>query len=841
MLLEEIQKALPDRYRVQRELGRGGMATVYLATDVSDSRDVAIKVLDSDLGHSIDAERFRREIEIAGKLTHPNILRAYDSGSNNGVHYYVMPLMTGDSLRDLLDKQPQMPVDQAIRLLAEVCDALTYAHEQGIVHRDIKPENILLQDGHAIVADFGIARLVAEGGTKLTATGLSIGTATYMSPEQFSGDKVDGRSDVYSLASMAYEMLVGAVPFDGPNAMAIMARVAMQPAAPIRLVRPSVPEYVEEAILHALEKIPADRIQSVAEFKDAITTGKNSGKFTRTTRTYTPGFVPVQEAPKRAWTGRRIAALAAALLVTLALGVAGARVAMGPKARGPLAAGEADPKRIGVLYFADGSPNGSLRFLADGLTESLIDQLDRVPTLDVVSRDGVRPFRGVAFSSDSVQKALKVGTIVRGEVDPTPKGAQVTVRLVDAMAGSDIARKSFDVDTANVLAAQEQLARQVSDFLRENLGLEVKLKESRGATKNSQAWTLVQRAEKRHKDADSLFAAAQGPAAEKVLAGVDAELQRAQAIDPSWPQPAVLRAGVAYRLARAAKDRPDVARAAVDSGMMRVAEALKLDPRSADALELRGELHYARLAEHLVPEGLLSKAQLDSAEQDLRAAVEINKAQAGAWVTLSRLAYRKQDMAYASRAAQQAYEADAYLSNAREVLVRLFWTTHDTEVFPDAARWCATGHARFPRDPDFVKCRIWMMTTKGTTPDPDKAWRDLDSLKAITPASAWPYESRDGQIIVAFVLAKAGLADSARHVLLKARATPEIDPTRELMSREAIVRVALKDYDEAVRLLESYLQLNPEHRKGFATNTSLWWRDPVLQGNPRFKALIAGA
>ena len=841
MLLEEIQSALPDRYRVQRELGRGGMATVYLATDVPESRDVAIKVLDSDLGHSIDAERFRREIDIAGKLTHPNILRAFDSGSANGVHYYVMPLMTGESLRELLDKQSQMPVDQAIQLLSEVCDALTYAHDQGIVHRDIKPENILLQDGHAVVADFGIARLVAEGGTRLTATGLSIGTATYMSPEQFSGDKVDGRSDLYSLASMAYEMLVGAVPFDGPNAMAIMARVAMQPVAPIRLVRPSVPEYVEEAILHALEKIPADRIQSVAEFKEAITTGKRTGTFTRTTRAYTPGFVPVVEPERRSRGGKRAVAAAAAILVTLALGVGGARLVMTPKVRGALAPGEADPKRISVLYFADGSPNGSLRFLADGLTESLIDQLDRVPTLDVISRDGVRPFRGMAFSSERVQKALKVGSIVRGEVDPTPKGAQVTVRLVDAMAGSDIARKSFDVDTANVVEAQEKLARQVSDFLRENLGLEVKLKESRGATKNSQAWTLVQRAEKRHKDADSLFAAAQGPAAEQVLAEVDAELQRAQAIDPSWPQPAILRAGVAYRIARAAKDRPDVARAAVDSGLVRVAEALKLDSRSPDALELRGELRYARFVEHLIPDGAQAKAQLDSAEQDLRAAVEINKTQAGAWVTLSRLAYNRQDMAYASRAALQAYESDVYLSDAREVLVRLFWTTHDTEVFPDAARWCATGHARFPTDPFFVKCRIWMLTTKGTTPDPDKAWRDLDSLKAITPATAWPAESREGQIIVAFVLAKAGLVDSARHVLVRARATSEIDPTRELMSREAIVRVALHDYDEAVRLLESYLQLNPEHRKGFSSNTGLWWKDPALQNNPRFKALIAGA
>src|SRR3954469_6658027 len=272
--LEELKIALPDRYRIQREIGRGGMAVVYLAEDIPHGRDVAVKVLSPELTSSIDAERFRREIQIAARLSHPNILPAYDSGSADGLLYYVMPFVDGESLRARITRESQLPIDDAIALISEVADALAHAHAQDVVHRDIKPENILIQSGHAVVADFGIARLVHDSATdKLTATGMSIGTAEYMSPEQFSGEKVDGRSDVYSLACVLYEMLVGQVPFTGPNAMAIMARHTMQAVPSIRLVRSTVPDDVEAVILHALEKTPADRFAAVDEFKDALLSG----------------------------------------------------------------------------------------------------------------------------------------------------------------------------------------------------------------------------------------------------------------------------------------------------------------------------------------------------------------------------------------------------------------------------------------------------------------------------------------------------------------------------------------------------------------------------------------
>jgi serine/threonine-protein kinase len=844
--LEELQIALPDRYRIQREIGRGGMAVVYLAEDVPHGRDVAVKVLSPELTSTIDAERFRREIQIAARLSHPNILPAYDSGIANGLLYYVMPFVQGESLRARLDRESQLPIEEAIAITCEVADALSYAHGQGVVHRDIKPENILLQSGHAVVADFGIARIVEESGAqKLTATGLSIGTAAYMSPEQFTGEKIDGRSDLYSLACVLYELLVGQVPFTGPNAMAIMARHTMQAVPSIRLVRSTVPEDVEAVIMHALEKTPADRFATVDEFKDALLSGNHgmTSAFAKGTTMYTAAYRAAHG--RRGWNRRRSMVGAAVLVLLAGSSVVAARGVLGKQTNS--AAGvinpDADPNHLGVLYFADESKDGSLRFLADGLTESLIDELSRVPALYVVSKNGVRPYRGQSLDGvpDSLQRALKIGTVVRGEVEPTARGARVTVRLTDAVSGSEIKRDWFDVDTANAMAAQAELSRRVAEFLRKHLGDEVKLRESRAGTSSSEAWTLVQRAEKTRKDADSLLAVRQDSAALVRLADADRQLAQAARLDVRWGQPWLTRAAIAYQRARASREQPALATAAVDSGMAFVERALDVDARSADALELRGKLEFLRVDQRLVPEGPQYSRLLDAAEKDLRAAVQENSSQAGAWATLSRLAYKRQSPQEALLAAQAAYKADAYLSNAREILARLFWTSHDTENFPDAARWCEEGRRRFPADAFFVECRLWMLTTKNMKPVPADAWRQLDTLRAITPPNRWEYEKRMGQLLVAGVLAKAELRDSAQRVLDRAKPTPDLDPERELLGTQVVVRLFLKDYDRAMDDLTAYLAAHPDHRKGLATNTSPWWRDPAVQENPRFKALIAGA
>ncbi|HET9132829.1 MAG TPA: serine/threonine-protein kinase, partial [Gemmatimonadales bacterium] len=270
--LDRLRTALADRYRLDRELGAGGMATVYLAHDLKHDRDVAIKVLHPDLGAALGAERFLSEIRTTARLQHPHILPLLDSGEADGLLYYVMPLVTGETLRARLERDRQLPVDEAIRTAREVADALGYAHGLGVIHRDIKPENILLQGGHALVADFGIALAVATaGGQRMTQTGLSLGTPQYMSPEQAMGERaIDARSDLYALGAVTYEMLVGEAPFTGPTVQAIVARLITEEPRAIAAQRKAVPEHVEAAVLRALEKLPADRFASAAEFAAAL-------------------------------------------------------------------------------------------------------------------------------------------------------------------------------------------------------------------------------------------------------------------------------------------------------------------------------------------------------------------------------------------------------------------------------------------------------------------------------------------------------------------------------------------------------------------------------------------
>src|SRR5712691_7251535 len=272
-LLARLRAGLADRYRVERELARGRTAVVFLAQYLRHDRSVAIKVLHPELAAAVGAERFLREIQLAARLQHPHIVALHDSGETDGLLYFVMPYVEGESLRDRLEREPQLPVPEALRVAGDVAQALTYAHALGVVHRDIKPENILLENGHALVADFGIARAIsAAGSERLTETGIALGTPAYMSPEQGAEDGVvDGRSDLYALGCVAYEMLVGAPPFTGPTAQAILARHAVDPVAPIRTVRDTVPPGVERAVLKALAKVPADRHAGATEFAQELT------------------------------------------------------------------------------------------------------------------------------------------------------------------------------------------------------------------------------------------------------------------------------------------------------------------------------------------------------------------------------------------------------------------------------------------------------------------------------------------------------------------------------------------------------------------------------------------
>jgi len=300
---ERLTAALSDRYRLERELGAGGMATVYLAEDLKHHRQVAIKVLRPELAALLGAERFLKEIETTATLQHPHILPLLDSGQADGLLYYVMPFVEGESLRDRLNRERQLPVEEAIRIAIEVATAIDYAHRHNIIHRDLKPENILLQDGQALVADFGIALAVSTtAGDRLTSTGLSVGTPAYMSPEQAAGERtLDSRSDIYALGCVLYEALAGEVPYPGPTIQSITARKLSQPVPSLRAVRGTVSAGLEAVISRALASVPADRFGTGRELAEALRAVERPGA--------TPVSVPsaaVARAPARLRSGSRL-------------------------------------------------------------------------------------------------------------------------------------------------------------------------------------------------------------------------------------------------------------------------------------------------------------------------------------------------------------------------------------------------------------------------------------------------------------------------------------------------------------------------------------------------------
>src|SRR5437870_309573 len=343
-LLAVLRDALADRYAVERELGRGGMATVFLAEDVKHRRPVAIKVLHPELAAAVGADRFLREIEIAARLQHPHILPLYDSGTAGGFLYYVMPYVEGESLRDRLEREKQLPLEDTLRIVGEVAGALAYAHSHGVVHRDIKPENVMLSGGTAVVTDFGIARAVTAAGDarQLTQTGTVIGTPAYMSPEQATGSaEIDGRSDQYSLACVVYEMLVGEPPFTGPTPQAVMARHSLDAVSPPSIVRASIPDAVEDALLRALGKTPADRFSTTALFAEALARPSAATG-------------PLRRSTRPALTARRVPrmVLAGGAVVILALVLWLAKVVTSRGRGGCAAAGGAlDPRQLGGACF----------------------------------------------------------------------------------------------------------------------------------------------------------------------------------------------------------------------------------------------------------------------------------------------------------------------------------------------------------------------------------------------------------------------------------------------------------------------------------------------------------
>ena len=478
------------------------MAVVYLAHDVRHDRSVALKVLNPDLAHALGAERFEREIHVAARLQHPHILTVLDSGETAGQLWFTMPFVSGESLRVRIDREAQLPVAAAIAIAREAADALDYAHRHGVVHRDIKPDNILLTEGHALVADFGIARALASGGDdRLTATGTSIGTAAYMSPEQAAGEReVDARSDIYSLAIVLYEMLAGVTPFAAATPQATIARRFTETPALLQSLRDTVPEHVERAVARALSRTAADRFDTAREFRDAL----GEPAVSSTTVTVPPAAVtrprlsPLQRV-------RRTPSLI--ILMTGLLIGSGALFAWSRSGRhsaGPeTPAAEASlsgaaPVRIAVLPF-ENMGDTSDGYFADGLTEAVRGKLAGIEGFQVIARTSSEQYRGGMTPPAQVADELNVDYLLTGTVrwvknaDGTSR-VQVRPELVEIGDGTAHTRwgDAFNAPLDDVFQVQEQIADRVSGALDVALGTPDKQRLAERPTQDIAAYTANQ-------------------------------------------------------------------------------------------------------------------------------------------------------------------------------------------------------------------------------------------------------------------------------------------------------------------------------------------------------------
>jgi serine/threonine-protein kinase len=442
-----LTAALADRYRIDRELGQGGMATVYLAEDLKHHRKVAIKVLREDLAASMGSARFLREIEIAAQLQHPNILPLLDSGDADGFLYYVMPYVTGQSLRERLAREGELPVHEAVRLISEVVDALAYAHEHGVVHRDIKPDNVMISGRHALVADFGVAKAVTEatGRSTVTTLGVAVGTPAYMSPEQAAADPhIDQRSDIYAVGAMAYELLTGRPPFVGATPQQVLAAHVTEAPDSVAKRRPGIPPALEAVVMRCLAKRPADRWQTAGELHAAL----------EPIATPSSGITPTQTQPVRAMRmPRRLPWIAAAAVLAI-VAVVASRLVRGH-------GGGATVRTVAVLPFDNASRDTAFDYLADGIANDVRSGLMKLPGLSVKARTSSEAAKGKPLHD--VGTMLNVGVVLQGAFRHAADKTTVTVDLVNVADETALWSGSYVLPAdGNFAAAQDSITAAVA-------------------------------------------------------------------------------------------------------------------------------------------------------------------------------------------------------------------------------------------------------------------------------------------------------------------------------------------------------------------------------------------
>ena len=840
--LASLQTALAGRYSFERELGRGGMATVFLARDLTHDRHVAVKVLLPELAVTLGVERFFREIEVGTMLQHPRIVGVIDSGQQDGILYYTMPYIEGQTLRDRLNREKQLPVEDVISIAQQVADALAYAHTKGVIHRDIKPENILLDKTGALVADFGIARAVSvAGGENLTRTGMAVGTPTYMSPEQAMGSRdVTPESDIYSLACVVYELLAGQPPFTGPTAMALLARHSLDNVPSLKIVRGTVPDAVEDAIVRAMAKVPADRFRTATDFANALTDHAGAARRRQDSLKAKAIAAETVEGPALGAKPKRKGLMVGIAAAVLALGGAGGFFAW-QRNKGTNTAADLEAKKhIAVMYFEDRSPGKQLGHVADGITEALITELSAVKELKVISRNGVAAFKGQPATPAIAEQLGGVGTFVTGSISPAAGGKiRVALQLVDAKTSEQLEETRVEQMPDKLLEVQDSLAHNMSLFLREHVGNEIRELASRSGTRNAAAWDAMQRARLTIGEIDALIRQRQVPAAFQKITEADQALAKVEEADKDWRDPVDERAWLAYKAARLIPPSDPNLLKTIDDGIAHAERALKMSASDTSAIEARGTLIYWKWLNNLAKNEAEAKALFDAAEKDLTTATG-DVRRASAFNTLSHLLLNKGELANGKMAAERAFSADPYLTDVDRTVHRLVQTSLDLEDVTEAKKWCDVGRSRFPENYRFSECQLWLYAMPSpTAPNIADAWAKYDEVVKNTPETLKRFISLKGKMIVALALVRANQLDSAKALAAASQGDKVLDPRGELTNLAVIVYAQSGDKDTAQNLYAKYLAANPA-QPAFAARDDAWWlRD--LRTDPRWKKLVGAA
>jgi serine/threonine-protein kinase len=766
---------LGGRFRVEREIGRGGMATVYLAEDVRHRRRVALKVLLPDLAESLGADRFRREIAVVASLTHPHILPLYDSSADtiDGPPFFVMPFVEGETLRERMTRE-RLSLADAVRITIEVAEALDHAHRRGIVHRDVKPENILILEGHAVVTDFGIAHAVREaGGDRLTQTGILLGTPRYMSPEQVDGVRViDGRSDIFSLGIVLYELLTGENPFVSASVTSTLSRIAtVMPESP-RIRRPDVSETLASIVLATLAKDPGERPVTGATLAAALRATPEASGIAR-------------RAPRRS----RIAIVGAATVLVaapLVFALFNRRTAA-----------PAELPSIAVLPFANESGDSADAYVGSGIAEELLNALADVPNIRVASRTSSFALRANTSVADIGQR-LNVGSVLEGSVRRANGTIRVSARLIDTRRDAEVWSASMNGPAADVFEVQEQIARAIVAKLRVRLAGTGAI--VRRGTRNPDAYDLVLRAKAlRARGEDGLL-----PAKEL--------LERAIALDSTYAEAyadltlVYERIGIFHQQEQLRGESGMTPREALRRAHLAAERAIQLDNTSADAHVALGTLAFRY------------EWDWPRAISELRQALTLNPTSVSAYSEFARIERSLGRFAHARLLLDSAhyYSAGAEPADGRLGYGRIAFFAGD---FATAIREST--------DSDATATPALRMTWLAQAYVGAKQYAAAESLLVSPRAAPDP----GSLLTLALVMARTGRRDGALAIISRARRAP----VNDLPTTMAAVYVALGDTARALAEINRAVDIGDPLVVDLAVNPFL---DP-LRENTDFKQIIA--